>query len=242
MKLILDFGNTLQKVVVFQENEMIYQNQFQHISLNNIIEITDTYPDIHSAILSSVIDEPAEIKDFLHSRYRFIELTHLTPIPVINKYKTPETLGKDRIAAVVAASHLYPSRNVLVIDAGSCITYDIISSANEYLGGSISPGIEMRFRALHNFTDKLPLEYSREPTPLTGTSTHKAILSGVLNGICEEMRGIIHSYSEKYHDLFTVISGGDMNYFDKCLKNNIFAVSNIVIAGLNIILDFNVKE
>ncbi|MFC2100887.1 type III pantothenate kinase [Bacteroidota bacterium] len=242
MKLILDFGNTLQKVALFQEKKLIHQETFKNISLQNIIDIIYNYPTVQSAILSSVIDYPSEINDYLKSYFYFIELSHHTPVPVINKYQSPETLGKDRIAAVVAANNMYHSKNVLVIDAGSCITYDMINSKNEYLGGSISPGIDMRFRSLHNFTDKLPLVNSREPISLTGVSTQEAILSGVLNGVCEEMRGIIHNYNEKYHDLITILSGGDMIYFDKCLKNNIFAVSNIVIAGLNIILDFNVKE
>ena len=239
MKLILDFGNTLQKAVIYENERQIHFESFSNISIQNIKTLKEKFPALKSAILSSVINESAEISEYLRNNLYYVELTSKTPLPIINKYQTPESLGKDRLAAAVAANHMHPGKNVLVIDAGSCITYDLVNNKSEYLGGSISPGIDMRFRALNTFTGKLPLVSSRDIIPLTGQDTGTSVASGVLNGIVEEMKGIIDAYRTKYPGLMVILSGGDMKYFDKCLKNNIFAVSNIVIAGLNIILDFN---
>ncbi len=239
MKLIIDFGNTFIKVAVFRQYIIIKQYQFSKIEISDIEKITEAYPQIKSVIVSSVVQYSDEIKKYLGSRYSFVELDSNTPIPIINNYKSPKTLGKDRIAAVVAASTLYPNKHVLVIDAGTCITYDLITDKREYYGGSISPGINMRFKALHELTSNLPYVEPNKVDYLIGSNTEESILSGVYNGLINEIDGIIWSYKENYENLTVILSGGDYIYFDKRLKNNIFALPNIVMIGLNIILEFN---
>src|SRR5690606_6792967 len=152
---------------------------------------------------------------------------------IINCYDTPDTLGKDRLAGAVAGAHLYPGKNVLIIDAGTAITYDMVHSMNQYVGGSISPGINMRFKALHTFTKRLPLYEPTMYDKLTGTDTYQSIMSGVMVGARAEMDGIINEYEQKYQSLITILTGGDAIYFDKKLKSNIFATSNLVLSGLN---------
>ena len=242
MKLILDFGNTYQKVALFQKTNLVELKTFNNIGLGDLITFTQNKKDIKSAIISSVINYPGEIREFLKTKYLFFELDNNTPTPVLNKYQTPESLGKDRLAAIIAANKMFSGQNALVIDAGTCITYDIINSKNEYLGGGISPGISMRFKSLHNFTEKLPLQDSREDQNLIGQNTQESIFSGVLNGVLAEVDGIISQYQRNFSNLKIILSGGELKYFDKRLKNNIFAVPNIVIIGLNLILDFNVRK
>ncbi len=242
MKLILDFGNTLKKAAIFDKNKMVELFTFSDFDLNQLKSIVKSYPLITSSILSSVVDYPLAIDDFLSERFHFIKFNSNTPVPIINKYSTPETLGNDRICAVVAASSKFDNKNLLVIDVGSCITYDLITKDKEYLGGSISPGIRLRLKSLNAFTDKLPLLEPEQIKYLIGKTTSQSILSGVINGINFEIDGVISSYKGNYKDLKIIISGGDHNYFDKSLKNNIFALLNIVILGLNEILKFNEPE
>lgn len=239
MKLIIDFGNTLTKVAVFRKYIIIKQFQFSKLAISDLDKIIEKYPQIKSVIVSSVIEYPSEIKQFLRSRFQFLELESDTPVPFTNNYKSPTTLGKDRIAAVAAASTLYPNKHVLVIDAGTCITYDLVTDEGTYYGGSISPGIGMRFKALHEYTGNLPYVEANKVDFLIGSNTEESILSGVYNGLINEIDGIIWSYKENYEKLTVVLSGGDYIYFDKRLKNNIFALPNIVLIGLNIILEFN---
>ena len=239
MKLIIDFGNTFVKIAVFSANKVIKQDQFKQLSVQELEKIADNYPNISSVIISSVVHYPDQIKSFLKDKYNFFELDSDTPLPIINHYKSPKTLGKDRIAAVVAASHLYPQKNVLVIDAGSCITFDFINEHNEYYGGSITAGLKMRLKSMHEFTDRLPLVEAKKVDYLIGSTTEESILSGVYNGLISEIDGIIGAYKDIYENLTVILSGGDHIYFDKRLKNNIFALPNIVMIGLNIILEFN---
>ncbi len=242
MKLILDFGNTYQKLAVFRQQDIIHFQSYEGIRLGEIQQEMKSYPHIQQTIMSSVIEVPREIIDFFIISGFFILLDHTTPLPIALDYDTPETLGKDRIASAVAAIDMFPDKNLLVIDAGTCITYDLITADKTFRGGSINPGIDMRYRALHTLTGKLPLESSRDEVSLTGRSTRESIMSGVLNATCIEMYGIIKEYKNTFPDLQVVLTGGDMNYFDKKLKSNIFAVANLVLKGLNIILEFNVKQ
>jgi type III pantothenate kinase len=163
----------------------------------------------------------------------------LTPLPIKNNYATPKSLGKDRLAAAVGAWSLFPNQNSLSIDVGTAIKFDLINQASEYIGGSISPGISLRFQSLHNFTAKLPLVQYKNSHPLIGFDTETSILSGVLNGINSEIDGLIELYKVQYPDLKIILSGGDSIYFENNLKSNIFAVSNLVQIGLNEILIFN---
>ncbi len=239
MNLVIDFGNTFTKLAVFEKNDMIAYFQFDQLTVKQLMEIGIKYPSIKSAIISSVVDYSVEIKHFLEKKYSFFELGSDTPVPIVNKYRSPKTLGKDRIAAVVAASSLYPDQNILVIDAGSCITYDFINDKKEYLGGSISPGLRMRLKAMHAFTKKLPLVDFKKIDYFIGSTTEESILSGAYHGWISEIEGIIGDYRNNYENLTIILSGGDYIYFDKRLKNNIFALPNIVMVGLNIILEFN---
>lgn len=242
MRLIIDFGNTLKKIAIFDKNELLQLYTYEDFNVEILKKVAKKHPEIRSAIISSVINYPQNIDDFLEKNYFFIKLNSKTPIPISNKYKSPETLGNDRIAAVVAVSDKFIDKNLLVIDAGSCITFDCINENKEYLGGAISPGIGLRFKALNRFTDKLPLLTPKNIDYLIGKTTEESILSGVINGLTAEIDGIIDSYKEIYKDLTIIMSGGDHKYFDKRLKNNIFALPNIVLFGLNVILDFNEFE
>jgi type III pantothenate kinase len=241
MKLVLDFGNTLQKIAIFEGNQILKMRAYKRITLKKLQQVIVNYP-IKSAIISSVVDYPEAIKTFLNNNFNFIEFNETTAIPVVNKYVTPLSLGKDRLAAAIAGNHFFPKHDVLVINAGTCITYDFINKNGEYLGGAISPGISIRFKALHTFTEKLPLVEKKLNVSIVGNTTENSILSGVINGAFHEVKSITSKYTDDYKNLKIILSGGDMKYFDKILKNSIFAVSNIVLIGLNIILDFNAKN
>ncbi|HNW69779.1 MAG TPA: type III pantothenate kinase [Bacteroidales bacterium] len=237
MKLIVDLGNSRQKAAVFSGDTLVFQKVSASI-YEALIQIFQEY-EIASAIISSVIGDFSDISNFIRSKCPLLILNENTPVPVKNAYLTPETLGKDRLAAVVAASKMFPGENILVIDAGSCIKYDFIDSSSVYHGGSISPGLNMRLKALHTFTGKLPLINLSESNRLTGGNTQQSILSGVVNGTVAEVNGIIEQYIEKYPGLKVVLSGGDSEYLVNKLKSKIFAVTNIVLSGLKIILDYN---
>ena len=218
---------------------------FQTIDRIDVEQLKSTlhnYPQITSSILSSVAHHDHQLNEFLMQYGVFIELTHNTPVPFKNKYGTPHTLGKDRIAIAAAAVQLYPGENVLIIDTGTSITFDIITANREYLGGSISPGLNMRFKALHNFTHRLPLINAPDPEAnikLIGDSTESSILTGVVNGLKAEVENTINQYNKLFSSLKIIISGGDYKYFERLVKSNIFAAPNIVVRGLKNILDYN---
>jgi len=246
MFLIIDRGNTLLKIALFEGHEMKQLWTFAEYSatafnqlLANIKNAFGMLPD--HGILSDV---SGKNDDWFspNAGVSLLKLNSSTPIPIKLNYKTPETLGKDRIALAVGASTLYPDKDILVIGTGTTITYDFINKEKEYQGGAISPGIMMRFRALHTFTGKLPLINPVATAELIGNSTENSILSGVINGSQAEVKGIINTYQERYPHLRIILTGGDMNYFDKYLKSNIFAVSNLVLLGLKDILRYNVEN
>jgi len=240
MKLIIDIGNTLTKAAVFEKKQLLETYTISAFTIDFVHEIISKNKNISSVIISSVVKKiPTNIINFLKKEYCFIELSSETKLPVNNFYKSPETLGKDRIAGIVAAYSLHKEENVLVIDAGTCITYDFISSKKEYFGGSISPGMNMRFKALHTFTKKLPLVSLTNFNELIGTDTNKSILSGVINGITAEIDAMIEKFKEKYSSLTIIICGGDAQFLVSRLKNSIFAVPELVLIGLNEILDYN---
>ena len=240
MRLILDFGNTFQKCAIFNNDEIVAFERFENITLNQLKEFTYTN-NIQSAILSSVINTKPEIIAWLKESFLFIELDHNTPIPITNKYASPETLGKDRLAAAIGAASLFPKQNVLSIDTGTAIKFDLVNFKGEYLGGSISPGLYLRFKALHTFTDKLPLVPYNNEHLLIGNNTQTSILSGVMNGAIAEVNGLIDTYKNRFEGLKIVFTGGESIYFVKSIKSDIFADSNLVIKGLNEILKFNEK-
>jgi len=238
MNLTIDQGNAYLKAGVF-DGEKFVEESGQ--SEDRLVFLLAKYP-VENSILSSVGDYPQNIVRHLQSlRGKFIELDEKTKLPIKNLYKTPVTLGKDRLAVAVAANYLMPGKNCLIIDAGTCITYDFVNAQGEYLGGNISPGMNMRFKALNAYTKQLPLLSYREKTPFLGDDTETAICSGVINGISLEMDGYIDRMKEKYPDLSIFLTGGDTIFFENTLKNSIFAHKNLLLIGLNRILNYNLE-
>lgn len=239
MNLVIDIGNTAAKIAVFDGEELTGIHHESNRSLASLPELAGRYP-ITRGILSSVVTMTEE----MHSQVAalgipMIQLTSETPLPITNLYQTPETLGADRLAAVVAANHLQPGRNCLVIDAGTCITYDFIDAAGNYRGGNISPGMQMRLKALNEFTDRLPLVPHEGENPLWGISTETAIRAGVRQGICLEIEGYIRREQAKDPDLLVFLTGGDGFSLATPTKETIFADKTLVLKGLNRILDYN---
>ena len=240
MNLVIDIGNTRTKFSVFNRGEILITVPVDEFKAEHIKVLKEEYPSLNKAIISATKFYPDELKEALLQNFdQFIELDSNTPLPVKNCYETKESLGKDRIAAVVGSYDLYPNTNVLIIDAGTAITYDIINEKNEYLGGNISPGIEMRFKALNQFTDKLPQVQLGELNKLYGTTTEKAIRAGVQNGVVYEVDKAIDTFKEFYNNLKVIITGGNAEFFDKKLKNSFFVHFNLIALGLNRILEYN---
>lgn len=236
--LIIDVGNTLTKLAVFIDNEQTYSEKVSRLS-EQVIERLVTEHHIKKTIVSAVGEFPAYIAEFIAQHTPLLQFNHTTPLPIKNCYKTPSTLGPDRLAAAVGANTLHPNTNVLCIDSGTAITYDLVTADGQYLGGAISPGIEMRFKALNHFTAKLPLVSFNIPTLVVGNTTETSILSGVLNGVLGEVDRYIDSISAQYSPLNVVFTGGNSFFFDKKLKNSIFVHPNLVLFGLNRILNYN---
>jgi len=240
MNLTIDIGNTRNKFAVFDKNEIIDIITDSELSISVIQNILTKYSNIETAILSTVKNIDSSIKSYLSSSLNyFMELDEKSKIPVDNFYKTKSTLGKDRLAAVIGANNIYPDTSVLVIDMGTAITFDLLNKDNQYLGGTISPGLEMRFKALNHFTGKLPLLNKNENYYIIADNTTGAIISGVQNGIIFEVDGYINSLKNKYNDLKIILTGGDAIFFDTKLKNTIFVDLNLNNIGLNRILEYN---
>ena len=242
MNLIIDVGNTYVKFAIYNQgklNEKVIGelNDFE----NMVLEVIKDNPQIDQAIVSSVGRlSDAHLKS-LKDKLRVLELSHSLKLPFKNLYATPKTLGVDRIALVSASVEQFPDRNVLIIDAGTCITYDFINTKNEYLGGAISPGIRLRYRTLNNLTANLPLLETEMPQDILGDSTENSIHSGVVFGVLKEIDGVIDDYVKEYSDLTVILTGGDTKFLSNQLKNSIFANSNFLLEGLNFILEYNTK-
>ncbi|MBS1680250.1 MAG: type III pantothenate kinase [Bacteroidetes bacterium] len=234
MNLVIDSGNTRIKAGIFAkeklEETLLFdtENELKGFLRSNNFE---------NILISSVSILGTQILEWATAKKKML-LTHRLPLPIKINYKTPETLGVDRIAAVCGAIQLYPDNNCLAIDAGTCMTFDFIDRDKNYLGGGISPGIAMRFEAMHTFTAKLPL-VTAATEKLIGDSTESSMRSGVMNGILAETEGIIARYKEQYPDLRVVLCGGDALFFENNLKQSIFAAPELVLIGLNRILCHN---
>ncbi len=238
MNLVIDMGNTLTKVALFERGNLLDVHRYDDFSEEDIPYYFRKHP-IKMAIISSVGSSPESLLQYISGSQNCpaIILDHHLPLPFQILYETPETLGKDRVAGVAGAFYEFPEENILLIDAGTCITYDLLTADGIYHGGAISPGLRMRYRAMNTFTKNLPLPEQQSETPLTGKNTNGSLHSGVLHGTVNEVDGMIDEYRNEYGSLKVVFTGGDLNYFDKKLKNNIFARPNIVITGLNKILE-----
>ncbi|MCP4884782.1 MAG: type III pantothenate kinase [Flavobacteriales bacterium] len=242
MNLVIDIGNTQIKVAVFQETILIFKDQFSSDQLiSRVLSISEQY-NIKEGIISHVTSLDQTLLSELKKIVQLIELDYRTKLPFVNKYLTPKTIGVDRLALIAGAKGQFPNQNVLVIDAGSCITFDFLDKNEEYFGGDISPGIEMRYKAVNNYTANLPLLKKIEMIPELGDSTKNAIHRGVLNGVIQEIEGVITQYRSKYQKLTVVLTGGDTIFLAKNLKSSIFAIPNFLLEGLNSILIHNIDE
>jgi len=239
MNLVIDIGNTFTKIAVFKQNELFYNVQFKVVDFEVIDKLLDEH-QIGNAIISSVKKkEEGGWQDLLAQKVRLTYFGPQMAKGICNHYLTPQTLGLDRLAAVLGANYLYPGKNNLVIGGGTCITYDQVDADGNYFGGSISPGLNMRYNALNNYTDGLPLIKADAGFEAAyGTDTANAIRSGVQNGIKYELNGFIKSYVTDDKELNIILSGGDSIFFDTLLKNSIFAPyikiePYLVLKGLN---------
>jgi type III pantothenate kinase len=235
VNLILDIGNTRVKAALFEQYRLVQLNTYP--DFKSFILDEDFYSKAKKGILASVVEDIGEEISFLQKRIPLIIFSPELSLPLKNKYLTPQTLGADRILASVGAQQLYPNKNVLVIDAGTCVKYNFTNQNNEFIGGAISPGIDMRFKALNQFTSKLPYVPQKDwDYPLIGQNTIQSISSGVIHGVIAEINGIIEEYKRLYPGLICVLTGGDSDFLAIQLKNPIFVRPNLVLEGLNHIL------
>jgi type III pantothenate kinase len=236
--LCLDFGNTRKKVAVFDETEIDKGIVLNDDSVETIQALIDTYKP-RKAILSSVINHNFAIEELLASKTKFHKLSHLTKLAFTTPVGKPETIGADRLALAAAAVHFYPKKNNLVIGMGSCVTYNFINKYHEFIGGAISPGMEMRLKAMNQFTAKLPLVKADSNVPLIGYDTTTNILTGVVLGMAKEMDGFIDAYKEKFGNFNALLTGGDLVHLASHLKNKIFADPDLIFKGLYAISEVN---
>jgi type III pantothenate kinase len=236
--LCLDLGNTRLKWAVFSNGEICYAGILQGDGIEDLRKCIDQYKPGKS-ILSSVVDHPAALVQLLRSHTQFHKLDHHSRVPVTTPVGKPETIGADRLALVVAAAHFFQDKNNLVIGLGSAITYNYVNRFQQFIGGSISPGMEMRFKSLEIFTAKLPLVKPHWNFPLLGYDTKTNIQSGVIFGMAKEIEGVIEAYEERYENLNVLMTGGDAHYFLPFLRNKITVDPDLIFKGLYVISEYN---
>jgi type III pantothenate kinase len=243
MILAIDVGNTRIKVAVFEDTTLLEAFVFMKFELQKSIEnILKKHKKIAYIVVASVTDiEKQSFMNFQESvNIHFV--SHNDSFPFVNCYETPKTLGIDRMVLAAGAVLRFPEQNRLVIDAGTCVTYDIIDQNNNYLGGAISPGLRLRYEALHNYTSKLPLLTVENSKHFIGKSTSESIHSGVVNGLVYEIDAFIAEYSALYPNFIIILTGGDSEFLAKRLKNTIFANSNFLLESLNQTFQYKIKN
>jgi type III pantothenate kinase len=248
MNLCIDQGNSRTKVALMtDEGKMINHFIYKHFSSADVERLFELY-DISDSIISSVVDIEAAVVNVLHRHSQhFVLFDHHTPVPIINRYDSPQTLGQDRLAAAVGAKSLCPDENLLIIDAGSAITYDFVTDKGEYVGGNIAPGLKMRFTMLQRMTKKLPLVEAEENEliPLFGKNTRDAIAAGVIRGVAYEVKGYMRTLREKMPHFQTFLTGGNAPYVlnnvrtSRNEKRDMHYEKHLVLIGLNTILVYN---
>ena len=238
MNFAIDLGNTSAKCGIFEGSELV--EKLEGLGIEQLIDMVNRRLPTN-VILSSVNQGVAAIADKIAKDVNCLLMSHHIPVPVKNGYHTKDTLGLDRLAGAVGANHLFPDKDNLVIDAGTCITYDLVNKSGEYEGGAISPGIHLRFRSIHEFTARLPLVEAEEEAALLGKTTRESILSGVLNGTIAEITQMIRMYEGKFADLRTIVCGGDSHLLKRNLSVDVTFIPDLVLIGLNRILGYNVK-
>jgi len=236
--LCLDFGNTRKKAAIFNNKEIkeaVVLNDDANTSIQSLLD--QFKPD--KSILSSVIDHNPEIETLLAAQTKFHKLSHLTKLSFTTPVGKPETIGTDRLALAAAAVHFYPKKNNLIIGLGTCITYNFINKFHEFMGGAISPGMEMRLKSLNSYTAKLPLVKADSNAPLIGYDTNTNILSGVVIGMAMEIDGMIDAYQQKFGNFNVALTGGNLAHLAPHLKNKIFADPDLIFKGLYAISETN---
>jgi type III pantothenate kinase len=242
MILTVDIGNTKIKIAVYEQDTIIDKEITDTFDVLKIIEKKlKKFNKIAFSVISSVSNCPNEVIELLKNKTDLLIISQKTKFPFTNNYETPLTLGLDRKVLVSGAVLKFPKQNCLIIDAGSCITYDFVDSDSNYFGGAISPGIQMRYKALNNFTAKLPLLEVEHPIQIIGNSTNQSIHSGVVNGILFEIDGFINGYLKENEYLTIILTGGDAEFLAKRLKSTIFANSNFLLESLNLLYQYNIQ-
>lgn len=239
--LIVDIGNTRTKLAVYKNKEQVSFQAFLNKNQEDILSFLAKC-NATNCIITATGKISNTLKSLLYAKFNCIEINEFTKLPFTVKYKTKSTLGDDRVAAISGAKMFFPNKNCLAITAGTCLTFNFITNNHCFLGGSISPGLMMRLQAMHSFTDKLPLPKNTAFDELIGTSTVESLLSGVRKGIIAEVDGIIDQYRLQFQEIEVIICGGDTSFFERRLKNKIFAHQNLVLDGMNEILQYNLKN
>lgn len=247
MNLIVDIGNSRLKAALFEDGLITQRWVSDDCRAERLEALLAEVPGAERAIVASTAQADAAYAACLRRRIPFVvEFDNRTPVPLRNGYGSPATLGADRMAAAVGGAALWPARNLLIVDFGSAITQDVVTADGVYRGGSISPGLSMRFRALHDYTGRLPLigaedwnDYRPDEIPAT---TREAMVAGVVGGIVAEVAERMRRYASRYADPVTIFTGGDAVFFEKRFKNTIFANHDLVLTGLNTILDYNAEQ
>ena len=243
MILTIDVGNTRIKGAVFEKDTFLEQFLFEPNALQNAIEnILIQYPNTSHLVVASVGKLGKEVFLSFSAKVVVHFVSHADDFPFLNAYATPQTLGIDRMVLATGATLRYPNQNRLVIDAGTCVTYDFVSQDDVYLGGAISPGLRLRYESLHNYTAKLPLLESESPDYFIGNSTANSIHSGVVNGLAHEIDGFIEEYRTRYSNFIIILTGGDAEFLAKRLKNTIFANSNFLLESLNQTFQYKINN
>lgn len=237
MNLAIDIGNTSAKMVVYDQNNKVYASQAESLSIDILNKLFGQFP-VKQIIVSSVREQKSDIENVLiKTGIKFHIFNHKSTLPFTINYKSPQTLGSDRLAGIAGAHNMYPGENVLVIDAGTAITYDILNSHGVYLGGNISPGLIMRFRSLNSFTGKLPLLSASNEINNPGQNTEEAIRTGVQLGLIFEINEYIRNFKINYKDLRVIMTGGDGFYFSKNIDSSCKLAPDLIVDGLNYILE-----
>ncbi len=240
--LCIDWGNTLVKAGLFEKGQLTATFSFPaHDAHMRLVDLIDEHKPVY-AVISSVSSKSAEVEDILATKVKkMIRMTDNTPLPIMNAYSS-DNVGADRLAMAVGAHHANPGKNNLVVCLGTCITYNFVQNTRTFRGGAISPGLHMRLKAMHEFTDKLPEVSLDGETLLLGYDTETCMRSGAVFGIMSEIDGMVNEFASKYPHFNAVLTGGDMTYFEGKLKCEIFADPDIILKGLNIILKHNVPQ
>lgn len=242
MNLVVDIGNTLLKLAVFDGGRLVAQQCVGELREETFAGLLGGARAARAVVASTRGEAPAIVEAVRRHTDYLLEFTPATPVPIGNAYLTPATLGRDRLAAAVGAATLYPRRNALIVDFGTAVTLDFVSADGVFRGGCISPGMAMRFRALHEYTAALPLCDATDSAELLGRTTDEAVRLGVMNSLAFEIEGYIARMQGEIEDLCVIFTGGDTNFFAKRIKNTIFANCNLVFCGLNRILEYNASE